>query len=84
MEVQVAFEDVASALAADAETLIEILAELASADEDCDGDLVTALAEAHSGSMAHCAILPWLSRLIVALGKVETADAAADAVGLVS
>lgn len=82
MEIHVALEDVARELSADSEQLLDLLALLAG--EDTDGYLVDRLAAAHSGSLSHCAILPWLCRLVVALGQVETADAAVDAAGLVS
>ena len=82
MEFFVPHDDVARELAGGPVEFMEILAELAG--EESSNSLIDDLAAAHNGTPSHCAILPWLSRLIVALGQVESADAAIDAAGFVS
>ena len=82
MDFFVPHEDVARELAGRPVEFMEILAELA--EDELSKSLIEDLAAAHNGTPSHCAILTWLSRLIVALGQVESADAAIDAAGFVS
>jgi predicted transcriptional regulator len=67
MQVEIDIETLATELRRNPETIMDVLASFAEADERMDDKLLTWIAEADCGSTYHSRVPAWLRRLIAAL-----------------